>query len=194
MSTEVPTSVDRQQILPSSPNGVNPQDADTLRMVDFSSVVQSSAAQFRDDQHDHEVVAIPDPHLARAAIEQLPGDGHDAVGQQALQGPGLLTSSWPAGRRLDSQLPAEGSPTWRAHHQDFYASKWFRVIETFIVVSVVFVATVVFVFNSPGLELDLFASIPNFMSTFVLTTTFLLPVFLLLYIVVSGIFKSRVFR
>lgn len=191
LSTEVPMSVSRHQKPPSSPNALNPQDADTLHMVELSPVVQSSAAQLAHDQPGDEVTAVPDLILVRADTEQRLGDGHDAAEQRAHQGPPqLLTSTCPAGTRPYNYQTSEEPRTWRAHHQDFYASKWFRFLEIIVIVSVIVVAVVVFLFASPGFEIDLFGPFAKYLSLVI----FLSPVAFFLCIVVGGVFTSKLFR
>lgn len=149
-------SVSRHQSPSSNRNGVHPQDADTLRMLGLSPVVYSSAAQLTRDHHNDAVTAVLDPTISRDT-GQLLGDGHDAAERQTSQDPELLTSSWPAGGRQDDCLPSEGIPTWRAHHQDFYDSKWFKSLQISIIATVIIVAFLVFLFVSFFTDDDFFA-------------------------------------
>lgn len=93
---------------------------------------------------------------------------------------------------MDDSLKSEASPTWRAHHQDFYTLKWFRSIQIFIIVSVILVAFVLYLFVSPVFDFDLFGIAPP--AFLISTTTFLSPVSLLFGMVIFGIFRSKVFR
>ena len=120
--TEVPMSTSRHQTPPTTPNSVFSQDGDVLHTVELSQIVQISTVLLTHEQHDDEVAATPDPHLIRADTEQFVGDGHDATEQQVSQKSQLLASKWPAGRRPDNCFVSEGSPTWRGHLQDLYAS------------------------------------------------------------------------
>lgn len=187
-------SINRHQTHPSSPNRVYSQNEDVLYSVELSPIVPSSIGQLSADQQDDTMAASANVHLVRADTEQCPRGDLNAAEQQTPQGPEVLTSVWPAGRRPYNYPISEEMQRWRAHHQDFYTSKWFRSLEISIIVSVIVVAIVVFLFTLPFFTIDLFASPAKPFSTIVSTMTFLSPVFLLLCLVVGGIFKSKVFR
>lgn len=189
-STEVLEPSDEHQTPSSSPKRGDSQDAVSLQTIELSHMIQPSAGQVVHEQHDDTAAEFPDRYLVRADTERLLGDDHISAEQPTPESLGILTSHSSTNRRPDISLISEISPTWTAHRQDFYTSKWFRSIQILIIVSVILVAIVIYLLVSPVLEIDIFASY----SIFISLPTFLSPVLILLCIVVGGIFRSKVFR
>lgn len=152
--------------------------------------MQSRTGHVAHEQHDGAATGYSDRYLVRADTEQSVG----AVGQLNPGSLLLQTSQLPATGPPDDSLTSEELLKWRAQHQDFYASKWVRSIQIWIISSIIVVALVLYIFVSPVVGFDLFASPPNFGSTIISTLTFLSPVLGLFFILVGGIFWSKVFR
>lgn len=188
LSTEVSKLTDKHQTLPSSLKGANSQNAHPLHSFELSPKVQSSVGRLPHEQHDAIMVDASDKHLVSVDIYDDP----TSVDQLDQKKGCLPTSDSLIGRRTDDSLKSEASPTWRAHHQDFYISKWFRSIQIFIIVSVILVALVLYLFVSPVFDFDLFGTAPP--AFLISTMTFLSPVSLLFCIVVLGIFRSKISR
>ena len=142
------------------------------------------------EQHDDTAAESSDRYLVRADTEQLLGDDHTSAEQTTPESLRTLTSDSSTDREQDNSLTTEVSPTWRAHHQDFYASKWFRSIQIFIIFSVTVVALMIYLYASPIFDYDIFASDYAVISL----PTFLGPIFVLCFLVVGGLFRSKVFR
>lgn len=187
LSAEVPKPTDKHQSLSSSPRGVDSQDADPLHIIELLPVNQPSAGQVTHEQHDDTSAEASVEHLVRADTEQCLGD-EISSGSPNPGGFHLRTSHLPTIRRLDGRSTSKASPMWRAYHQDFYASKWFRSIQIFIIVSVILVALVLYLFVSPVVNIDIFDMIP------VLIFLFFSPIICVFCIVIGGIFRSKVFR
>lgn len=157
-------------------------------MIERLPMSKSSAGQVAHEQHGDTAADMSDEHMLRADTEYHLADDHISAEQPTPGNSYLQTSHLPTIARSDNSLTSEASPTWKAHHQDFYLSKWFRSILIFIIVSVILAALVVYVFASPIVDVDLFGNY------YILTLTFVSPIFIVLCISTGGIFKSKVFR
>lgn len=188
--TEVLEPTDEHRTPSSSPKRADSQDAGPLHMIELSHMIQRSTTQVAHEQHDDTAANIPERYLVRADTEQRLGDHHTPAEEPTPGSLRTLTSQSSTGREQNSSLTTEVSPRWRAHHQDFYSSKWFRSIQIFIIVSVILVAVLIFTCAVPSSYFDLFASYDLIISL----PTFSIPVFIFLCTVVGGIFTSKVFR
>ena len=170
--TEALASTIRHQAPSSRLNRVRQQDADEPHVIELSPLTESPAGQSTHNQHDDTEVAATDPLVVGAATEQR-----------------LCSDQSSNGNRMLHVSDSNTTP-WRAHHQDFYASKWFRSLEIFIIVNIILVAFVIFVSISllVGLDFDDYRGIVIWLPTF--SVTFLT----LLCLVIGGVFKSKVFR
>ena len=166
------------------------RDADVLPMVEPSPTNQYPAEQPTHDQRVDTVVAIPDTHLVRSETKDFLGDHCHSVEPQTPPIPRISISERRVRSGPDGSVIFEAQLTRNAHHQDFYASRWFRFIQIFSLVIVVLAAFVVFILSSLLTRVDIFGS----EAVFLLPVIFLSPVFLFLCIVVGGVFKSKVFR
>ena len=151
-----------------------------------------SAGQMMHGQDDDTAAVVADQHLVRADTEQRLGDENHLAERTTL---GILhawTPHSPGGRSPPESLTTSNSfPTWRAHHQDFYASKWFRSIQIFIICSVITVALILYLFVSPLFNADVFTFSGII---YILPPVFLGPVAILLFLVVGGMRWSKVFQ
>ena len=189
-SIETAESPLQNQATETSPNRVITRDADALPMVELSPINQNPAEQSTHYQRDDTVAMVADIHLVRSETEDFFGDYRHSMEQQTLPNTCISRSDGRARREPDSSRITGARLTWKAHHQDFYASKWFRSLQIFFIVSVIAVAGVVF-WMSSSLGVDIFGPRAAF---FFIPLIFLSPVFLYLCVVVGGVFKSRVFR
>ena len=84
------------------------------------------------------------------------------------------------------ELPSGSSTLWKAHQQDFYASKWFKFLHVFIISLILMLACFIFTFLALGSDVvdSIDISTPLIFSLFIGAIVFL-PI---------GIFGSRVFR
>lgn len=169
-STEVLEPPDKHQTPSSSLKRADSQDAGSLQTIELSHMIQPSVGQVVHEQHDDTATEFLDRSLVRADTEQLLCDNRTSTEQPSPDSLRILTSHSPTNWRPDINLISEVSPTWTAHHQDFYASKWFRSIQIFIIGSVIGVALVIYLFASPLVGYDIFAlyaiytSLPTFLS------------------------------
>ena len=149
-----------------------------------------TAGQMMHGQDDDAAADVAEAHVVRADTENLLGDANYVADRISLGSPLARTPHSPGDRSpAESSMTSKLFPTWRAYHQDFYASKWFRSIQIFNIVSVISVAFVIFVFGTdPG---DLF-DISGI--TYILLPLFLAPIPILLSIVVGGMRWSKVFQ
>ena len=187
ISTEAQKSANTQSPVTSSPKTVASQQSDPLLMNELPLMKTISAGQDDDTAAD-----ASDLHLARAGTEHLLGDANH-LGERSP--PGSLPAWTPhyLGERspLESLMTSKVFPTWRAHHQDFYASKWFRSIQIFIIGIVIAVALILYVLVSPLVDADLF-TFPGVIWVFLPLLLGPIPVFL--SVVVGGMWWSRVFQ
>ncbi len=144
--------------------------------------LRSPTRQVTHERHDNTAADLSDRGLARADTKQSLGDEHSLARQPIPGDLHLRTPHLPTTTR-----GSEVSLTWRAHHQDFYTSKWFRSIQIWIIVSIIVVAIVLYLFISPVLSVDIFAS-PDVETISNSLLTFLSPVLGLFFILVGGIF------
>ena len=156
----------------------------------------ASAAQVMHGQDADTVADVADAHLVRADTEHVLGGTNHLAERTTLGNLHAWTPYSPGGRNpLESSTRSKECPTWRAHHQDFYASKWFRSIQIFTICSVIIVALILYMFVSPAfvdvLVGDIFSS---FLIIGVLLPVFLGPVAILLLIVVGGMRWSKIFQ
>ena len=149
------------------------QDTDEPHVIELSPLTESSAGQSTHNQHDDTEAAATGPLVVGATTEQR------------------LCSNQSSNRNRMLHVSDSNTTAWRAHHQDFYASKWFRSLEIFIIVSIILVAFVIFVLSSPLYVVD-FDSLGGFF--FIFLPTFSASFFVLLCVVIGGILKSKVFR
>ena len=154
------------------------------------------AGQVMHGQDGDTVADVADAHLVRADTEHVLGDTNHLPERTTLGNLHAWTPHSPGGRTPLSSPTSKECPTWRAHHQDFYASKWFRSIQIFTICTVIIAALILYLFVSPALEEytdigDLFAS---YGILFVLLPIFLGPVAILLFVVVGGMRWSKVFQ
>lgn len=191
---EVSKPIDNHQTPPNSPQRVDSRVAQALPTIDLSLMIQSSHRQMTHEEHDDTAGDDSDQHLVKTDNEQRLGDNHTSAGHLTPHNLCLPRSDLPTGRNSDDSSTSELSSTWRAYHQDFYASMWFRGVQIFVIIYIILVAFVLCLYISPILDIDLFASPPNLSSTLDSILIFLSWVFLLLCIVVGGMFKSKVFR
>ncbi len=96
-----------------------------------------------------------------------------------------------------SILTSGSLPTWSAHRQDFYASKWFRSVLLYIICSIIAEALVIFILLSPAVGFDPFGT--EFDDGVTVLGIFIFPmivapIFFLLWIVIGGMFRSKLFR
>ena len=184
LSAEVP---DEHQTLSGSPRRADSQDADPLHIIELMPVIQPSAGQVTQEQHDDTAAETSHKHLARTDTEQFLGDEITPMESPFSQS---LPSRLPTDRRRTDRLMSKASPTWRGYHQDLNASKWFKSIQIFIIFSVIVVALVLYLFISPIFATDIFAT----QFIFILIYLFLSPILGVFCIVIGGIFRSKVFR
>lgn len=190
--TEVLEPTDEHRTPSSSPKRADSQDAGPLQMIELSHMIQPSTRQVAHEQHDDTAAKIPERYLVRADTEQRLGDDHTSTEEPTPGSLRTLMSQSSTGRDQNNSLTTEVSPRWRAHHQDFYSSKWFRSIQILIIVSVISVAVLIYICALPSDYFDLFAS--DTYNVIVSLSNFSIPVFITLCTVVGGIFTSKVFR
>ena len=157
---------------PSSPVRPPPQKAHPSDKIEHAPAIQSRTGHVTHEQHDGAATGYSDRYLVRADTEQ-------SVGVVEQLNPGILLlqmSQLPTTGPPDDSLASEELLKWRAHHQDFYASKWFRSIQIWIIFSIIVVALVLYIIVSPVESFDLFASPPSFGTILISTFLFLGPV------------------
>ena len=186
-STEVPKPPDKQQTAANSPMIRDSQDEDPSHMIELLPMsTMSSAGQLTHEQYGE----VADEDMVRVDTEHYLAHDHRPAEQSTLRNSHLRTSHLPTVAWSDNSLTAEASPTWRAHHQDFYLSKWFRSILISIIVLVNLVAFLVYLFVSPLFDIDLFSTDDVYISP----ATFFGPILIILCISIGGIFWSKVFK
>lgn len=84
------------------------------------------------------------------------------------------------------ELSNGSSTLWKAHQQDFYASKWFKSLHMFIIALIFSIACLLFTYLGLGVDIfdNVYIVLPVIFSLFTGAIVFL-PI---------GIFGSRVFR
>ena len=195
VSTEAQESTDTHSPATSSPRVVDSQASDPLLVDQLPPVRTVSAGQMMHRQVANTAADVDDAHLVRADTEHLLGDTDHMAEQISLGSLLARTPHSPRDRRPpESSMTLKAFPAWRAHHQDFYASSWFRSILMFIICSVITVALILYLFVSPPIEYvlaDVFA--PDGI-ILVLLPLFLGPLTIFLLVVVGGMRWSKVFQ
>lgn len=154
-------------------------------MIELSPMIQPSPAHVTHERHDDTAADLSDGQLLRADTEECLGEEQT---QPILGNLHVRTSNLPTSEEPDSHLTSELSPAWKAHHQDFYASKWFRCIQIFIIVSVISVAPTIYGCFAIGIDL-----LGPYMDI-IKMPLFLFPIVVFFCIIIGGIFRSKVFR
>ena len=194
VSTEAQKSTDTHSPATSSPKIVDSQASDPSLVDQHPPMRTVSAGQMMHGQ-DANTAADVDAHFVRADTEHLLGDTDHMPEQISLGSLLAQTPHSPGHRRpSESSMTSQAFPTWRAHRQDFYASKWFRSILIFIICSVITVALILYLFVSPPLESaidDIFALAGVII---LLLPTFLGEVAILFFVVIGGMRWSKVFQ
>ena len=189
VSTEAQGVADTHSPATSSPKTVDSQASDPLLMDQLQLI---STGHKMHGQDDNTAADVSDVHLIRADTEHLLGDTNQVTEGSPLGSLPAGTPHSPGGRSPpESLMTSRNLITWRAHHQDFYASKWFRSIQIFVIGIVVAVALVLFLLVSPLVDADLF-TFPGVIWIFL--PLFLGPIPILFLVVVGGMRWSKVFQ
>ena len=196
VSTEAQKLPDSQSPATSSPKIVDSRASDPLRVNQLRPMKKLFAGQIMQGQDDDTAVDVADAHLVRADTEHLLGDANHVADRTSLGSLRAWTPHSLGGKSPpDSLTTSKACPTWRAHHQDFYASKWFRSIQILMICSVIGVALILYLFASPvfgpGFILDLFDS---YAAILILLPTVLGPTIILSMVVAGGMRWSKVFQ
>lgn len=163
-------------------------------MIELSPTSQSSVREETYNQHSL-TATTSEPQLVRSHTVRSLDNNHNSAEHLTQQSSHELTSDLPIVRGPGNVLTFDSLPTWRAHHQDFYASKWFRSVLIYIIFSIIAVALVIFILDSPLVGFDPFSAGPAAGSVVIFPLPMLLtPVFFFLCIVIGGIFWANVFR
>ena len=195
VSTEAQKSTDTHSPATNSPKIVGSQTSDPLLMTELPLMGIVTAGQMTHGQDDDAAADVTEAHVVRADTEHVLGDANHVAERTSLGNHNAWTPHFPRGRSPSKSLTtSKACPTWRAHHQDFYASKWFRTILIFIIFSVIAVALVLYLFVSPPLNayIDVFSDLFDF--TLLLLPAFLSPVGILLLVVLGGMRWSKIFQ
>ena len=192
VSTEIQKSTITHGSATSSPKIDDSQISDPLLVTRIPLAKILTARQMMHGQDDDTVDGVADVHLVRADTEHLLGDANHMAERTSLGNLPAWTPHSPEERSPPkSSTTSKACLTWRAHHQDFYASKWFRSIQIFIIGCVIAVALILYVLVSPPLGADLF-TFPAVIWVFL--PLFLGPIPILLLLVVGGMLCSKVFQ
>ena len=194
--TEVSTEAQKPTIThgsaTSSPKIADSQTSDPLVVTELPLVKIFTGRQMMHGPDDDAAADVAETHLVRADTEHLLGDANHVAEQTSLGNLHARTPHSPEGRTPPKSLTtSKACLTWRAHHQDFYASKWFRSIPILIICSVIEIALVLYVFASPPSDWDIFSSAAG---SFILLIFSLCPVAILLLVVLGGMRWSKVFQ
>lgn len=158
---------------------------------------ENFAGQMMHGQDDDTAADVADAHLVRADPEHLLGDADHLAERTSLGNLHSWTPHSPGNRSLPESLTtSKAYPTRRAHHQDFYASKWFRSVQILIICSVITVALILYLFVSPLKLAVLYGNdiFDSFGIVYYLLPLSLGPVAILFLVVVGGMRWSKVFQ
>ena len=193
--TEVSTEAQKPTIThgsaTASPQIADSQSSDPLVVTELPLVKIVAARQMMCRQDDDTTAGVADAHLVRADTEHFLGDANHVGERTSLGNLHAWTPHSAEGRSPPKSLTtSKACLTWRAHHQDFYASKWFRSILIFIICTVAAMALVLYLFASPPLHFDIFSPVGiSFFLIFLLS-----PVAILLLVVLGGMRWSKIFQ
>lgn len=184
--TESPESSDNKHTPLGSPGKKDPQKAQEMGMIQSSPTVQPLTGHITHEQHDHHDDTLGDSsnrHLVRADTEQRQGDEHTSARQLNFANLHLVTSPLLVVGKPDNSMISKESPTGRADHRDFYASKWFKSIQISIIINMILCFTVL-----------CFAEAGSWNTAIVFAYIIVVSFFVLLCVLTGGMFRSNFLR
>lgn len=186
LHTESPRSSDNNHAPLGSPRKKDPQKAQEMGMIQSSPTLQPPTGHMTHEQHDHHDDTLggsSNEHLVRADTEQRQGDEDTSARQLNFANLHLVTSPLLVVGKPDNSMIFEESPTGRADHQDFYASKWFKFIQISIIINMILCFTALCFIEADSWNTAVYFA-------YIIIVSF----FVLLCVIVGGMFRSNFLR